>query len=136
MRASIITIVCVSTLISAVLAAHRYEERTRVQPRRDLIRMISVRTIIASALDAVFAQQGRYPQSLSQLAVQTLRWGEDGASPRDLVDWDYRSDGQSYTMTWTSTCGMRLFLTGRGGDHSYTFAHSVAEERGVTRKGM
>jgi hypothetical protein len=62
--------------------------------------MMYVRMLTAEALSDYYTQQGSFPRSLTELPLQTLAWGDEGSSARDLNAWHYTSDGQSFTMTW------------------------------------
>lgn len=120
MRTTIIVTVCVLALFGAAFATHRYFDRNYAQPSRDLSKMMSVRTTVAPALTAYYEQHKSYPRSLGELPVQTLQWGDEGSSARDLDSWRYTSDGQSFTMTWESTRGLKLFLGGKSGQIYYS----------------
>jgi hypothetical protein len=55
--------------------------------------------------------------------LQTLRWGDEGSSSRDVEAWSYVSDGSSFTMTWTNARGtehFQLFLGGKTGEVYYS----------------
>jgi hypothetical protein len=82
--------------------------------------MMSVRLIIAEALTAHYQEHGSYPRSLTELPLQTLRWGDEGSSARDAEAWHYVSDGSSFTLTWTNAQGAELFLGGRNGSVYYS----------------
>jgi len=103
-----------------VFAVHRHLDRTVAQPCRDLSRMMSVRLITGEALSAYHQQHGSFPRSLSELPLQSLPWGDEGSSARDLDSWRYTSDGQGFTMTWTNARGADLFLGGRTGRVFYS----------------
>ena len=120
MRATIIVTVCVLALLGAAFATHRYIDRNFAQPSRDLSKMMSVRLTASEALSSYHQQHGKYPRSLSELPLQTLRWGDEGSSPSDLSSWSYASDGLSFTMTWTNRRGGELFLGGKTGQVYYS----------------
>jgi len=120
MRAAIIITVSVLALLGAAFAVHRHVDRTYAQPSRDLSKMMSVRITTAEALSAHYKQHGSFPRSLSELPLQTLRWGDEGSSAHDLDSWHYSSDGHSFTMTWTNTRSPELFLGGRDGQLYYS----------------
>jgi hypothetical protein len=82
--------------------------------------MMSVRLIVSEALTAYYQQHGSYPHSLSELPLQTLHWGDEGSSARDVEAWSYVSDGPSFTMTWTNALGTDLFLGGKAGQLNYS----------------
>src|ERR1035437_7410 len=115
MRPKIIVTVCVLVLFGAAFAAFRHVDRTRAQPVRDLSKMMSVSLTVSESLTAYYQQHGSYPHSLSELPLQTLRWGDEGSSARDVEAWTYVSDGSSFTMTWTNALGTDLFLGGKAG---------------------
>ena len=115
MRKGIIITLSVFALVGVAFAVHRHLDRNVAQPSRDLSKMMSVRLITAEALSAHYQQHGRYPASPSELPLQSLRWGDEGSSARDLDSWRYTSGGQSFTMTWTNARGADLFLGGRTG---------------------
>jgi len=119
-RTAIIITVSILMLLGAVLIVHRHVDRTYAQPSRDLSKMMSVRLITGEAMSAHYKQHGSFPRSLSELPLQTLRWGDEGSSPRDLESWYFSSDGQSFTMTWTNARGAELFLGGKGGQLFYS----------------
>ena len=119
MRATIIVTMCVLALLGAGFAAIRHLDRTHAQPVRDLSKMMSVRMTVAPALSAYYQQHGGYPRSLSELPLETLRWGDEGSSARNLESWHYTSDGPNFTMTWQSTRGVKLFLGGKSGQTYY-----------------
>ena len=113
----------VVALIAGVVVAfavHRHLDRTVAQPSRDLSKMMSVRLIAGEALSSYYGQHSRFPHSLSDLPLQTLRWGDEGSSAADLGAWRYTSDGQSFTMTWTNIRGADLFLGGSTGRVFYS----------------
>ena len=120
MRTTIIVTVCVVALFGAAFAAFRHVDRTRAQPVRDLSKMMFVRLIVSEALAAHYQQHSGYPRSLSQLPLQTLRWGDEGSSPRDIEAWSYVSDGSSFTMTWTNARGTQLYAGGSTGRVYYS----------------
>ena len=112
--------VCVLALLGAVFAVHRYVDRNYAQPSRDLSKMMSVRTTVGGALSAHYEQHGSYPHSLTELPLQTLKWGDEGSSVQDLQSWRYTSDGRSFTMSWDGARNTRVFLGGRSGQLYYT----------------
>ena len=116
MRAIIIVAICLLALLGAGFATHRYIDRNYAQPSRDLSRMMSVRLITADALSKHYKQHGHYPHSLSELPLQTLKWGDEDSLPSDLSSWSYASDGSSFTMMWTNARGVELILGGRTGE--------------------
>jgi len=107
-------------LVIVALAVHHHIDRTVAQPYRDLSKMMSVRLITGEALSAHYQQRGSFPRLLSELPLQSLRWGDEGSSARDLDAWHYTSDGESFTMTWTNALGADLFLGGRTGQVFYS----------------
>jgi len=120
MRIAIIISLSVFALLGAGLAVHRHIDRTVAQPSRDLSKMMSVRLTTGQALSGYYQQHGRFPGSLSELPLQSLRWGDEGSSARDLDSWRYTSDGQSFIMTWTNASGTDLFLQARSGRVFYS----------------
>lgn len=120
MRAAIIIALSVVALLGVAFAVHRHVDRTVAQPSRDLSKMMSVRLITGEALSAHYQQRGSFPRLLSELPLQSLRWGDEGSSARDLDAWHYTSDGESFTMTWTNALGADLFLGGRTGQVFYS----------------
>ena len=119
MRATVIVTACVLALLGAALAVFRHVDRTHGQPIRDLSKMISVRDVVSEALSAHYQQHGSYPRSLSELPLQTLRWGNEGSSVRDVEAWPYVSDGSSFTTSWTNT-KHNLYLGGKTGEVYYS----------------
>ena len=119
-RAAIITVACLLALLGAAFAMHRYLDRNYAQPTRDLSKMMSVRLITAEALAEHYKEHGSYPQSLSELPLQKLPWGDEGSSLKDLAGWSYTSDDSSFTMTWTNARGTELFLSGTRGQDYYS----------------
>src|SRR5438132_13687797 len=101
MRTAIIITFSVFALLGAAFAVHRHLDRTIAQPSRELSKMVSVRLITGEALSGYYEQHGRFPHSTSELPLQSLHWGDEGSSARDLDSWSYTSDGQSFTMIWT-----------------------------------
>ena len=120
MRVALIVTVCVVALIGAAYATFRHVDRTQAQPVRDLSKMMSVRLIVSEALSSHYQQHGSYPRSLSELPLQTLRWGDEGSSARDVEAWSYVSDGSSFTMTWTNTRATELYVGGSTGQVYYS----------------
>jgi hypothetical protein len=120
MRIALIVTVCVVALIGAAYATFRHVDRTQVQPVRDLSKMMSVRLIVSEALSSHYQQHGSYPRSLSELPLQSLRWGDEGSSARDVEAWSYACDGLSFTMTWTNTRATELYVGGRTGQVYYS----------------
>ena len=120
MRVALIVTVCVVALIGAAYATFRHVDRTQAQPARDLSKMVSVRLIVSEALSSYYQQHGSYPRSLSELPLQTLRWGDEGSSARDVEAWSYVSDGSSFTMTWTNTRATELYVGGTTGQVYYS----------------
>ncbi|MCX6894109.1 MAG: hypothetical protein NTZ16_01075 [Verrucomicrobia bacterium] len=120
MRAIIIITVSILALLGAAFAVHRHVDRTYAQPFRDLSKMMSVRRIAGESLSTYYKQHGSFPRALSELPLQTLQWGDEGSSSRDLNSWHYSSDSQSFTMTWTNARGSELFLGGRSGQLLYS----------------
>ena len=120
MRVALIVTVCVVALIGAAYATFRHVDRTQAQPVRDLSKMMSVRLIVSEALSSHYQQHGSYPRSLSELPLQTLRWGDEGSSARDVEAWSYVCDGSSFTMTWTNTRATELYVGGRTGQVYYS----------------
>jgi hypothetical protein len=118
MRAAIIVAICVLVFLSGAFAIHRYAD-SKAQHSRDLSKMMSVRNVAESALSTHYKQQGSYPSSLNELPLQTLQWGDEGSSDRDLDSWIYHSDGENFTMTWESKRNIKLFLGGKKGKVSY-----------------
>lgn len=120
MRTTVVVTVCVLALLGAAFAAFRHVDRTHSQPIRDLSKMISVRVVVSEALSEHYRQHGSYPRSLSELPLQTLRWGNEGSSVRDVEAWSYVSKGSSFTMTWTNARNMDLYVGGRTGQVYYS----------------
>ncbi len=120
MRVTIIVTVCVLALIGAAFATFRHVDRTHAQPARDLSKMMSVRLILSEALSTHYQQHGSYPSSLGDLPLETLRWGDEGSSARDVEAWSYTSGGSSFTMTWTNARGAELYLGGTTGQVYYS----------------
>jgi hypothetical protein len=131
MRTSVIITFSVLALLAAVFAGIRHIDRTYAQPSRELSKMMSVRFVTSQALADHYKQRGTFPRSLSELPLQTLNWGDEGSSARDLDSWHYVSDGQSFTMTWTNSRGMELFLGGRGAQTFYSREEATAPPKGV-----
>ena len=119
MRTTVIVTVCVLALFGAAFATFRHIDRTRAQPVRDLSKMMSVRLVVSEALSAHYQQHQSYPRSLSELPLQTLGWGDEGSTARDVEAWSYVSDGSSFTMTWTNARGTELYVGGTTGQVSY-----------------
>ena len=119
MLATIVITILVLALLAAAVTVHRYVDRTYAQPTRDLSRMMSVRLTTANALSAHYKQHGSFPRSLSELPLQSMHWGDEGSSIRDLDSWHYRSDGPSFTMAWVNAHGPDLFLGGNAGQVFY-----------------
>ncbi|MBC8002488.1 MAG: hypothetical protein H7X97_07860 [Opitutaceae bacterium] len=119
-RAPIIRTSLVMALLAAAVATLRYVELNSAQPTREQSKMLSVELTTASALSDFFTNQGRYPGSLGELPLQALQWGNEGSSPQDLTSWSYRSDGSTFTMTWTNARGVELFLGGTTGRLYYS----------------
>ena len=120
MRVAVIVTVCVVALIGAAYATFRHVDRTQAQPARDLSKMMSVRLIVSEALKSHYQQHGSYPRSLSELPLQTLRWGDESSSAGDIEAWSYVSDGSSFTMTWTNTRATELYVGGSTGQVYYS----------------
>jgi hypothetical protein len=120
MRTAVIIILSVFALLGAAFVVHRHLDRTVAQESRDLSKMMSVRLVSGEALSAYYQQHGIFPRSVSELPLESLRWGDEGSSARDLDNWQYASDGQSFTMTWTNARGADLFLGGRTGRMFYS----------------
>lgn len=112
-------VVALTVGVVVAFAVHRYLDAV-AQPARELSKMMSVRLIAGEALSAYYEQHGSFPRSLSELPLQSLRWGDEGSSARDLDRWHYTSDGQSFTMTWTNARGADLLLGGRTGRVFYS----------------
>lgn len=119
MRAAIIIAFSVLAVLGAVFAVHHHIDRT-AQPYRDVSRMMSVRLITGEALSAHYQKHGSFPRSLSELPLESMRWGDEGSSARDLDEWHYASYGQSFTMTWTNARGADLFFGGKTGQVFYS----------------
>src|SRR4030095_12151734 len=115
MRTTVIVTICVLALFGVAFAAFRHVDRTHAQPVHDLSKMMSVQLVVSEALSAHQQQHGSYPRSLSELPLQRLRWGDEGSSVRDVEAWSYVCDGSSFTMTWTNSRGVELYLGGRTG---------------------
>lgn len=120
MRTAVIVSVSVLALFGAAFAAFRHVDRTQAQPVRDLSKMMSVRLVVSEALSAYYQQHRSYPRSLSELPLQTLRWGDEGSTVRDAEAWSYVSDGSSFTMTWTNARGTELYVGGTTGQVYYS----------------
>ena len=120
MRTAIIVTVCVLVFLGGAFVTVRHINRKYAQPVADLSKMMSVRVTVALALSAYYEKHGSYSRSLSKLPSQTLKWGDEGSSERDLKSWSYNSDGESFTMTWTSTRNVKLFLGGKKGRVFYS----------------
>ena len=120
MRTALIVTACVLALFGAAFAVFRHVDRTQAQPVRDLSKMMSVRLIVSEALSAHYQQHQSYQRSLSELPLQTLRWGDEGSTVRDAEAWAYVSDGSSFTMTWTNTRGTELYVGGSTGRVYYS----------------
>ena len=119
MRTTIIVTVAILALFGAAFATHRYTDRNYAQPSREQSKMMSVRRITADALSEHYKKHGSYPGSLSELPLQTLRWGDEDSSPKDLESWHYTSEGQSFGMTWQGMRSTKLFLGGKNGQIYY-----------------
>lgn len=118
MRAAVITTICILGLVGAAFTVFRHYDR-KAQPVRDLSKMMAVRVITDGTLSTYYDKHHSYPRLLSELPLQTLRWGDEGSSPRDLESWHYTSDGQTFSMTWTNANGAELFLGGKRGRSEY-----------------
>jgi hypothetical protein len=113
-RAIIVIATFVLVLIGAAVAFVVHVERV-ARPTRELSKMVSVRYITGEALCDYYKQHGSYPRSLSDLPLSTLNWGDEGSSPKDLEQWRYTSDGQTFTLSWTNASqGYEVFLGGNG----------------------
>jgi hypothetical protein len=119
MRATVI-MASILALVGAAIALHRHIDRNYAQPSRDLSRMMYVQLITADALSRYYKEHGAFPRTLSELPLQSLRWGDEGSSARDVERWRYTSGGQSFTMTWTNARGADLFLGGTTGRVFYS----------------
>jgi len=118
MRRSVFILWVVGALVGvawAGLTTLRYIDRTRAQPVRDLSKMRSVRLVLTDALSEHYAQHGHYPASLTNLPLDSLKWGDEGSSVEDVTQWHYNADGQSFSMSWTNSRGMALSLEGKEG---------------------
>lgn len=118
MRLIIIT-VTVLALIGVALTPFTYLNRTYGYPTRDLSKMMSVRIITAEAVSDYYKEHGSYPDMLSELTLQTLRWGDGNSSPKGLESWHYSSGGQSFRMKWEGIRGLKLLLVGKSGQIYY-----------------
>ena len=112
MRAVIVIAFIVLALVAATLFNWARKDAQRVN---EFSKMVSVRSITSQALSAHYERHGSFPRSLSELPLQSLSWGDEGSSPRDLERWHYNSDGQTFTMIWTNV-DREVFLGGRGKD--------------------
>jgi hypothetical protein len=119
MRTALILTLCIGVLAIAAFVTTRHIDK-RAQPFRELSKMMSVRLVIAEALSSHYQKHGRYPGSISELPLQTLHWGDEGSSARDVDAWSYVSDGSSFTMSWTNASGQDLFLGGKTGQVYYS----------------
>lgn len=130
MRFKILTIVSVAALVAGLFAAFHHVDRNEVQPNRELSRMRSVTVLIGDALSSYHQQHGQYPRTLRELPLETLRWGDEGSSPRDVEAWSYVSDGKTFSMSWTNTRGMWLHLGGTNGQMSFSNSRPEDERAG------
>ena len=119
MRTALILTLCIGVLAIAAFVTTRHIDK-RAQPFRELSKMMSVQLVIAEALSSHYQKHDRYPGSISELPLQTLHWGDEGSSARDVDAWSYVSDGSSFTMSWTNASGKDLFLGGKSGQVYYS----------------
>ena len=100
--------------VVVVLGGLGFIERT-AKPSRDLSKMMSVRVTLAPGFEAYYQQHDGYPDSLEELPIASLQWGDENSSPSDLEEWHYVSDGKSFKMTWQGQRGLRVFFAGKNG---------------------
>ena len=84
MRAVIVITFIVLALIATALFNWARKDARRVN---EFSKMVSVRSITSQALTAHYERHGSFPRSLSELPLQSLNWGDEGSSPRDLERW-------------------------------------------------
>lgn len=113
MRAMHLVLLSVPVIIGTCLFTHHRVDRGYGQPMRDTSRMMVVRGIVSDRIAAFRSQHAGFPTALSELQFDGVRWGDEGASARDLDDWHFRSDGRSFVFTWTNSLGAELFPGGR-----------------------
>ena len=118
-RTAVVVWICLIALVVGAVAAFRYVERTHARPIADFSKMVSVRSILSQALAAHYEQYRSYPRSLTELPLETLPWGDEGSSARDVAAFTYVSDGSTFTMTWTNSRGTEVFTSGRTGQMYY-----------------
>ena len=106
----------VLALIGVAVAFVIHYDRKYAQPTAELSKIMAVRSTFGDALSVYYEQHGHFPRSLSDLPLNTLNWGEEGSTSRDLEHWHYSSDGQSFTARWTNARGRHVFLGGKGKD--------------------
>jgi hypothetical protein len=114
MRLGLVMIVLLLVLSGVVVAIYRDVDR-KAQVTREASKMRSVQVITSEGLSRYYEDHGRFPDSLSELPMDKLRWGDEGSSPRDLQSWNYTSDGHSFTMSWTNELKWSLLLQGTNG---------------------
>ncbi len=114
MRAVIILTACALLLFGGAFLIYK-KTASKAQSFSDLSKMLVVQNIAESALSAHYKQSGRYPNSLSELSLEFVKWGDEGSSAKDLASWHYQSDGQSFTMTWNGPNSRKLFFRGENG---------------------
>src|ERR1043166_8829194 len=118
-RTTVLWAICLTVLLCGVFAVYHFfrEVQSRADETRDLSKMMSVRLIVGEALSRYYEQHSAYPQALNELPLQTLGWGDEGSSARDLEAWRYVSHGTNFTLRWTGKRGFNLFLGGRTGEY-------------------
>ena len=120
LKATIITITIVALLAGTAVGVWYWIDRHYAQPYRDLSKMMAVRIAVEPALSAYYEKNRSYPPKLSDLPLQSLRWGDEGCSQRDLESWKYTSDGQSFEMVWEGPRNLKVFLGGSRGRSSFS----------------
>jgi hypothetical protein len=118
-RTKIFGSVCLAVLLCGFFALFHFvcEVRVRAKAGQELSKTMSVRVIVGEALSRYYEQHGAYPQSLKELPLLTLRWGDEGSSVGDLEAWQYVSDRTNFTLQWTGERAYKLFLGGGKGEY-------------------
>ena len=127
MKSLTLTIVIIGGGIFALFAIADYIER-RGRPTREMSKMMSVRHVLHSPMSDYYEKNGKYPDTLADLALDSIEWGDEGSSKGDLEDWRYFSEGTRFTMTWQHPEGLQLFFGGDNGHYYYQEADSEKKE--------
>jgi hypothetical protein len=81
-----------------------------------LSKMMSVRTMVGSALSDYYETNRAYPKSLEELPTGLLHWGDEGSTAADLNLLRYHSTSNSFTLVWERRTNYHLFIGGRTGE--------------------